>query len=58
MACVSYGDFNQPIDPLCNVNMHLITLLNILVPKYQYAHLNAKYHETTLVMKLLIICVT
>ena len=43
---------------LCNIGNHLITLLNIFMPKYQYAHLNATCHETTLLVKLLIINVT
>ena len=41
--------------PLCNIGMHFITLLNILMPRYQKTHLNAKCHEVTHMMKLLII---
>ena len=47
--------------PLCNVhkhNIHLTTLLTIVMPRYYKAHLNTKCREVTLVMKLLIINVT
>ena len=45
--------------PLCNIGMHLITLLNILLmPRYQKARSNAKCHEVTLMVKSLVIIVT
>ena len=44
--------------PLCNISMHLITILNMLMPRYQQAHLNAKCHEMAIMMKFLIINVT
>jgi hypothetical protein len=49
--------FSQLVDH-CNINIHLIALLNILMPRYWKAHLNAKCHEVTLIVKLLIISVT
>ena len=44
--------------PLWNIDIHLITLLSILMSRYQEAHSNAKCHETALIVKLLIINVT
>jgi hypothetical protein len=43
---------------MCHMSIHLITLLNILMPRYQDVHLNANYHEVTLMMKLLITSVS
>ena len=37
--------------PLCTIGMHLITLLNIHMPRYQYVRLNTKCHKVTLIMK-------
>ena len=44
--------------PMCDISIHLITLLNILMPRYQDVHLNANYHEVALMMKLLVTSVT
>ena len=44
--------------PLCDVGIHPITLLNILMPRCQQADLNAKCHEATLMVKLLVMGVT
>jgi hypothetical protein len=41
--------------PLWNIGIHLITLLNILVSRYQQAHLNVKSQEAILMVKLLVI---
>jgi hypothetical protein len=38
--------------------LHLKALLNILMPRYELAHLIAKCHEVTQMMKLLISGVT
>ena len=46
--------FQSTCRPLCNIDIHLKTLLNILMPRYSWAHLNAKCHEVTLTVKLLI----
>lgn len=44
--------------PLCNIGiLYFITLLGILMLTYQRAYLNAKFHEVTLMVKLLF-CVT
>ena len=62
MPSVIHIHFLLTCRPLCNIGIHLITLSNILMPKYyQFAHLNAcaKCHEVTLmVIKVLIISVT
>ena len=34
--------------PLCNTCIHLVIVLNILMPNYSYAQLSAKCHEVTL----------
>ena len=35
-----------------------MTLLNTPLPRYQYVHLNAKCHEVTLIIELLIVILT
>ena len=55
VICVT---FESPCRPLRNIGLHPITLLNILMPRYSKAHLNAKCHEVTLVMKLMTTNVT
>ena len=48
----------QLLDHLHNIGIHLLILLNVLMPIYIYAQLNTKCHEVTLNMKLLTIGVT
>jgi len=43
--------------PLCDVSIHLITLLNILMPRYQYTQSDAKCHEMTLMVKLMVVSI-
>ena len=43
---------------LCNIDIHLITILNIPMPKILVGILNAKCHHVTLMVKLLIISIT
>ena len=42
---------------MCNIGICLITLPDILMPIYYWAHLNANCHEMTLIMQLLVISV-
>ena len=44
--------------PWCNTCIRLINKLNMLMPKYQLANLNAQWHEGTIMATLLIINVT
>ena len=52
--CTLYSTYRS----LCNIAIHLITLLYILMPRYYLAHLNTKCHEVTIMVNLLIIIVT
>ena len=51
MSSVIYVYFYSSCRPMCHIGIHLITLLNVLVP----LHLNAKCHEMTLIMMMLLI---
>ena len=44
--------------PLCNISIHLVTLLKVLMAIYQSVHLNTECHEVTLMLKLWIVSLT
>ena len=52
MSSVILCTLRSTYRPVCNISIHLITLLNILGK----CSLNTNCHEVTLIMKLLIIC--
>jgi hypothetical protein len=47
--------FSQLVDELWDIDIHLITPLNIVMPRYQFAHFKVRCHATTPMVKLQII---